>query len=127
MIRSSTDPRTGAARSWFSDRSGPSQAVPPAPTISTGPDYEERAARLGDRAGTLACGIGATGILETMARPADALPDPVLVLIDDESSALSDEQIANETAELLASLASGPVIDLDIAELIRQDRADRGA
>ena len=65
-----------------------------------------------------------------MARPADALPDPVLVLIDDESSALSDEQIANETAELLASLASGPVIDLDdldIAELIRQDRADRGA
>lgn len=63
--------------------------------------------------------------------PADgALPDPVIVLIDDESSALSDEQIANETAELLASLASGPVIDLDdldIAELIRQDRADRGA
>ena len=52
------------------------------------------------------------------------------MLIDDESSALSDEQIANETAELLASLASGPVIDLDdldIAELIRQDRADRGA
>jgi len=65
-----------------------------------------------------------------VARPADALPDPVIVLIDDESSALSDEQIANETAELLASLASGPVIDLDdldIAELIRQDRADRGA
>lgn len=70
------------------------------------------------------------GILGSMARPADALPDPVIVLIDDESSALSDEQIANETAELLASLASAPAIDLDdldIAELIRQDRADRGA
>lgn len=65
-----------------------------------------------------------------MARPADALPDPVIVLIDDQSSALTDEQIATETADLLASLASGPEIDLgdlDIAELIRQDRADRGA
>lgn len=62
-----------------------------------------------------------------MIRPADALPDPVIVLIDDESSALSDEQIANETAGLLASLASGQGIDLDIAALIRQDRADRGA
>lgn len=71
-----------------------------------------------------------TGTVGHMARPADALPDPVIVLIDDESSALTDEQIATETASLLASLASGPEIDLgdlDVAELIRQDRADRGA
>jgi hypothetical protein len=65
-----------------------------------------------------------------MARPADARSDPAIVLIDDESSALTDDQVAVETATLLAALASGretDLGDLDIAELIREDRADRGA
>ncbi len=53
--------------------------------------------------------------------------DPVVVLIDDESSGLSDEEIAAETAELLAALAVRSTLDLagvDIAEIIRTDRQD---
>ena len=56
--------------------------------------------------------------------------DPVIVPIRDESSAIPDEQIAAETADLLAELAVGPdanLDDLDVAELIRRERAGRGA
>ena len=64
-----------------------------------------------------------------MARPADALPDPVIVVIEDEFSALSDEEIAASTTAWLEEIAAGPTVDLgdlDVAELIREERADRG-
>jgi preprotein translocase subunit SecA len=64
-----------------------------------------------------------------MARPADALPDPVIVVIEDEFSALSDEELAEATAEWLAEISAGPTVDLgdiDVAALIREERVDRG-
>jgi hypothetical protein len=63
-----------------------------------------------------------------MSRPADA-PDPVIVVVDDEFSALSDEELAAATQAWLAEIAAGPTVDIgdiDIAELIHQDRVDRG-
>ena len=63
-----------------------------------------------------------------MSRPADA-PDPVIVVVDDEFSALSDEELAAATQAWLTEIAAGPTVDIgdiDIAELIHQDRVDRG-
>ena len=53
----------------------------------------------------------------------------MIVVIEDESSRLSDEELAEATAEWLAEISAGPIIDLgdiDVAELIREERADRG-
>ena len=64
-----------------------------------------------------------------MSRRADALPDPVIVVVDDYFSALSDEELAAATQAWLTEIAAGPTVDLgdiDIAELIHRDRVDRG-
>jgi hypothetical protein len=62
-----------------------------------------------------------------MDRPVDATHDPAIVIIPDELSALSDEEAALRTRRLLKRLAARPVLDLgdlDIAQLIREDRPD---
>jgi hypothetical protein len=65
-----------------------------------------------------------------MARPADALPDPFIVVIDDELGHTSNDEAARSVEALLAEIASGPIVDLadvEIADVIREERADRGA
>lgn len=63
-----------------------------------------------------------------MDRPVDATHEPSIVIIPDELSALSDEEAALHTRRILDRIAARPPLDLgdiDIAQLIREDRPDR--
>jgi hypothetical protein len=62
-----------------------------------------------------------------MDRPVDATHDPAIVIIPDADAALTDEEAALRTRRLLDRIAARPPLDLgdiDIAQLIREDRPD---